>query len=367
MFLFLKACVQQTRHWNFKVVTRVRPGDAEEEDRSDEQVSDEELEANKFNFAEVIETRIGDAVAGENEEEQRRSKTGVRQGAKDVANPGSWHTTTTPRTRRPRSREIAKSVRSRGHVSEAGVYRCEQRVVRQRSFLSSTQSKTFGSGGRRKKKKNKEGKVRLKRAQYEILENMRRRLCHELSQQSKGLELDEPLLWLMHGGPGAGKSMIIKMLKELFRDVCGWQMGLEFQVAALQAVVAQQLGGDTLRRACGINPFGGNKPQDDKSRGKASQKQANVAGRVMQWRWLIIDEGSMVSAKLLAEIDVELRRMVRAKHTLRGDAEGLSRAFGGINILFSGDFWQLDLLSRGFLAEIPMQCSELRNSIRSLT
>jgi hypothetical protein len=91
------------------------------------------------------------------------------------------------------------------------------------------------------------------------------RLCRELSQQAKGLELDEPLLWLMHGGPGAGKSMIIKMLKELFRDVCGWQMSLEFQVAALQAIMAQQLGGDTVHHACGINPFGDNKPQDDKS------------------------------------------------------------------------------------------------------
>ena len=63
----------------------------------------------------------------------------------------------------------------------------------------------------------------------------------------------------------------------------------------------------------------------------------------------------MVSAKLLAEIDMKLRQMVRAKHTLRGDAQGLARAFGGINILFSGDFWQLDPPSGGFLAEIPVQ------------
>ena len=60
--------------------TCVGPGDTEEEDRSDEQVSDEELEVNKFNFAEVIETRIGGAVAGENEEETGDdSKDGARQ------------------------------------------------------------------------------------------------------------------------------------------------------------------------------------------------------------------------------------------------------------------------------------------------
>jgi hypothetical protein len=163
-----------------------------------------------------------------------------------------------------------------------------------------------------------------------ILEKICQRLCHELSQQAQGLDLDEPLLWLMHGGPGTGKSMIPKMLKELFRDVCHWLMGLAFQVAALQAVMAQQLGGDTLHHACGINPFGDNKPQDEKSRGKASQRQADIAERVMQWRWLIIDEVSMVSAELLAEIDMKLRQMVRAKNTLRGDAHGFARAFGGI-------------------------------------
>jgi hypothetical protein len=87
----------------------------------------------------------------------------------------------------------------------------------------------------------------------------------------------------------------------------------------------------------------------------------------MQWRWLIIDEVSMVSAKLLAEIDVKLRQMVRAKHTLRGDAQGLARAFGGIDILFYGDFWQLDPFQVAFSLKYPCNtCSELRSSIRSL-
>ena len=43
--------------------------------------------------------------------------------------------------------------------------------------------------------------------------------------------------------------------------------------------------------------FGGN---DD------LQKHMEVAKRVLQWRWLIIDEISMVSARLLATMDMEL-------------------------------------------------------------
>ena len=83
-------------------------------------------------------------------------------------------------------------------------------------------------------------------------------------------------------------------------------MGLEFQMVALQAVMAQLLGGDTIHHACGINPFGAK--TDPQAAQKASQRQAQVAQRVMQWRWLFIDEISMVSAKLLAEIDMKLRK-----------------------------------------------------------
>ena len=96
----------------------------------------------------------------------------------------------------------------------------------------------------------------------------------------------DPLLWCMHGGPGTGKSHVLKLVRELFTDVCGWEMGLDCQMAAHQAVMAEQLQGDTLHHACGISPFGKTVPDD----AKASQRQTDVAKRVLQWRWLIIDE-----------------------------------------------------------------------------
>ena len=144
------------------------------------------------------------------------------------------------------------------------------------------------------------------------------------------------------------------MVKELFRDVCGWEMGLEFQMVALQAVMAQLLEGDTIHHACGINPFGGKK--DPKSVLKATQKQKEVATRIMQWRWLFIDEISMVGAKLLAELDMKLRTVMSDVGSMKKDLQGLVRAFGGINIVFVGDFWQLDPPSGGFLASIPGEC-----------
>ena len=41
------------------------------------------------------------------------------------------------------------------------------------------------------------------------------------------------------------------------------------------------------------------------------QKHMEVAKRVLQWRWLIIDEISMVSAKLLAQMDLTMREVIR--------------------------------------------------------
>ena len=60
-------------------------------------------------------------------------------------------------------------------------------------------------------------------------------------------------------------------------------------MVAFQAVMAQLIGGDTIHHACGIPVF--SKGADDEGAGSSQQV---VAKRVLQWRWLIIDEISMV-------------------------------------------------------------------------
>ena len=58
----------------------------------------------------------------------------------------------------------------------------------------------------------------------------------------------------MHGGPGTGKSHVVKRVvkEELFDQILHWQQGLDYQVIALQAVMADLLNGDTIHHACGI-------------------------------------------------------------------------------------------------------------------
>ena len=152
----------------------------------------------------------------------------------------------------------------------------------------------------------------------------------ELLQEAGHAPRSDPLLWLMHGGPGVGKSEVIKLLKEFFEDVCKFNMGLEFQMAALQAVMAEQLNGDTLHHSCGLQ-----RCKDDGN--PCGKRQTEVAKAVLQWRWLIIDEVSMVSTQLLAELDCKLRDVVRKLGAQKFDATGSVRPFGGINVLFVGD------------------------------
>ena len=133
-----------------------------------------------------------------------------------------------------------------------------------------------------------------------------------------------------------------------------WNLGVEFQIVALQAVMAALLEGDTIHHACGIQAF-----QKKDNNSEDIQMHMDIAKKVLQWRWLIIDEISMVSSKLLAELDVKLRNVIRDKHTAKYTDQGRERPFGGLNIICSGDFWQLDPPDGGFLASIP--CEYLRN------
>ena len=56
------------------------------------------------------------------------------------------------------------------------------------------------------------------------------------------------------GPAGAGKSYVLNLIrKELFETLLGWKQGEEFQVVTLQAVMAEDLNGDTIHHAFGLN------------------------------------------------------------------------------------------------------------------
>ena len=74
-------------------------------------------------------------------------------------------------------------------------------------------------------------------------------------------------------------------------------------------------------------------------------------------RWILIDEGSTASAEVFGIVEDNVRRSARSTGTwkMRQSARGEERPFGGCNLLFFVDWWQLppvlstDLKSTPFL------------------
>ena len=82
----------------------------------------------------------------------------------------------------------------------------------------------------------------------------------------------------------------LRLLREqLFEETLGWQHGVQFQIVSFQAVMADLLGGDTIHNALGLDWNG-----DSASNVLRACERARHA---LQWRWLILDRFSMVSAE----------------------------------------------------------------------
>ena len=114
----------------------------------------------------------------------------------------------------------------------------------------------------------------------------------------------------------------------MFEGVLEWTAGIDFQIAAFQAVNADNVDGDTLHHALGLQPFRARK----KNGGKGNKdKKKDAAARVSQWKWLIIDEISMVSANFLAELDMHIRQIMTDVSIMKRDASRTDKALGGLD------------------------------------
>ena len=164
-------------------------------------------------------------------------------------------------------------------------------------------------------------------------------------------ETAEPLRWAVHGGPGTGKSYVLNLIrKELFETLLGWKQGEEFQVVTLQAVMAENLNGDTIHHAFGLNWQGAG---DERI---SPHKLLDLSMRALRWRWLIIDEISMVSAELLSRLELRCRELVRDLAPSKYAAgEAHARPFGGLNVILAGDLWQLPPPRGTFLGDVPWE------------
>ena len=120
----------------------------------------------------------------------------------------------------------------------------------------------------------------------------------------------KPLMLLVHGGPGTGKSAVIFALKNFYVEVMKFEVGQELLIASLQASVAAMLGGETLHHVAGINPF--HSPGSGLETSQ-EQQQKEASKRLAFARHLIIDEVFMLSASFFAEAEAHIRAKVPQK------------------------------------------------------
>jgi len=84
-----------------------------------------------------------------------------------------------------------------------------------------------------------------KQKQLEFLEHFVRRLKVEWMEKHQctiNVNPDEPLLDLIHGFPGTGKSAMIAWMRQVMEEGLGWEHGVQFVCLAFQNAMAAQMG-----------------------------------------------------------------------------------------------------------------------------
>lgn len=136
---------------------------------------------------------------------------------------------------------------------------------------------------------------------------------HSLIDRPEALRMDL-------GGPGGtGKSRVINALKVFFERR---NQSRRFRLASYTGVAAKNISGMTLHAALSLN-----QRLQSGARGKTRRDL------IAMWEgvdYLIIDEVSMIGCRFLLRISEALT-----------EAKQSTSAFGGINVIFAGDFAQL--------------------------
>ncbi len=129
------------------------------------------------------------------------------------------------------------------------------------------------------------------------------------------------------GEPGSGKTHTINRYIAYLRG-----RGVEPAITASTGIAATHIGGHTLHSWSGI----GIKDELSSYELEALTEKKSLVSRVTKSDVLVMDEISMLDGKILDTVDMILR-------TLRRNDE----PFGGMQVVFSGDFFQLPPVSPG--------------------
>jgi PIF1-like helicase len=140
-----------------------------------------------------------------------------------------------------------------------------------------------------------------------------------------GLNGDRSMTVGILGQGGTGKSHLIDAIRDWFKEI---GRNKELVVSATTGAAAVNIRGSTLHAATGI-------AVED---GESTKVRPVTESDELSWvpkRYLIIDEISLLDRKVMCQLDARLRSLKRRPN----------ERFGGMNILFFGDFLQMPACS----------------------
>jgi PIF1-like helicase/Helitron helicase-like domain at N-terminus/UvrD-like helicase C-terminal domain len=136
---------------------------------------------------------------------------------------------------------------------------------------------------------------------------------------------------LVTGSAGTGKSVLIKavhqsLLRYLNAKVGSQPDNVKVLLCASTGKAAYNIGGMTLHSALALSVSQNSHTMKDLSADVAN----TIRSRLGELKFIIIDEISMVGAKMIARVDARLKQIFHSREP-----------YGGVNMLFFGDFNQL--------------------------
>ena len=157
----------------------------------------------------------------------------------------------------------------------------------------------------------------------------------------EGSSCPDPLLRLIHGLPGSGKTQLLVWIRSYFEVVWSWTLGTEFVFLAPLNSMASHIQGSTVhswahvafkdRRGVTMNTTG--QPGSEEVPGMTAK--CNAA------RLLFIDEIEATGADTLGAMEDKMLQHTSSSAPWRYKEKNFPRIFGGMNVCFFGDLWQL--------------------------
>ena len=116
--------------------------------------------------------------------------------------------------------------------------------------IDSTLKSIMESSKRPNKKQEEFLRHFVKRLKFEWLEKQQGKVNGNQNKEKQqgnanGNRKEEPVLDLVHGFPGTGKSAVIGWMRQLMEEGLGWEHGVQFVCLAFQNAMAAQINGHT--------------------------------------------------------------------------------------------------------------------------